>query len=158
MPALSWRPAARLGFVSSCSAAPMASSIFTARRASDVARSLDADFAFVAAAGIAAERRFCRWMGWPEPSADDGAFAGDNANIERALEFVSPADADRAVARVGRELDWVWEAVLALVDALVWPDAAADADPAVGEFIGEMGFAEVAEICFAAGLTHDRGA
>ncbi len=122
-------------------------------------RRIDADLAFVALAGIGAEERYCREMGWERPSADDVAFAGDNANVARALALAAPRENAEALgdvisARVRDELSAAWPAVLALAGALdaYWPDAEADDGPAVGEFAGEMSAEEVAAICRDAGL------
>ncbi len=118
-------------------------------------RRIDADYAFIALAGIAAEAKFCRdEMFWPAPSANDCSFDGDRANLKRSLAFISAADADKAVARLNRALERHWNAILALMDALgdIWPDYEAESGPPGREYFREMPAETVREILRDAGL------
>ncbi len=126
-------------------------------------RRFDRDYASIALAGIAAEERYSKWMGWDRPDADDRSFAGDRANIGKAFALSAPRDSaaafgDEILARVREELNAAWPAVLALADALVWPELEAAESGPPGEYFSEMSAAEVAAICDAAGLSHVRGA
>jgi len=75
--------------------------------------------AVVSAAGPLAELKYCREMGFPSP--DDDCFAGDRANMKRAVAAIAMDHAYTTVCeRARRELERpeVWRAVLRLASYL----------------------------------------
>ncbi len=115
------------------------------------------DRAFISAAGVVGEMRFCAENDWPLPSAT--TYAEDRAAIDEAAEKIAPGNASACVAAIlGRAIRAlakpdIWQAVLNLADALsfYWPDEQAEAGEGAGEFNGEMPF-EVIQSVVRAGL------